>query len=331
MSADIPSRDGWKKDLARYLAPDRAQSLRQIASVVLPYLAIWVLAVIVQPGTWVAVGLGLVATVFLMRMYSLFHDLTHNSMFESRTANSRWGHAARVPPLHPLPLVAAPAQPSPRAYGQPRQARAGRDLHDDARRIQERVAPAADRLPRVPEPAADDVRRPGARLPVRSPLPAARHVAPDSPERHRDQPRARGVGARLERARRVDDLPADPGHDAGGRRGRRRLDALHPAPVRGDLLPGGRRVAVRARRASGQLVPEAPARARLGRRQRQLPPRASPQRADPQLPPSRRARGAADVRAHAGGHDSQQHRRAAPEALGRGARVAWSASPTAGR
>jgi omega-6 fatty acid desaturase (delta-12 desaturase) len=25
-------------------------------------------------------------------MYSLFHDLTHNSMFESRRANSRWGH-----------------------------------------------------------------------------------------------------------------------------------------------------------------------------------------------------------------------------------------------
>jgi omega-6 fatty acid desaturase (delta-12 desaturase) len=25
-------------------------------------------------------------------MYSLFHDLTHNSMFESRAANSRWGH-----------------------------------------------------------------------------------------------------------------------------------------------------------------------------------------------------------------------------------------------
>ena len=25
-------------------------------------------------------------------MYSLFHDLTHNSLFESRRENSRWGH-----------------------------------------------------------------------------------------------------------------------------------------------------------------------------------------------------------------------------------------------
>jgi omega-6 fatty acid desaturase (delta-12 desaturase) len=30
--------------------------------------------------------------VFLARMYSLFHDLTHNSMFRSRAANRRWGH-----------------------------------------------------------------------------------------------------------------------------------------------------------------------------------------------------------------------------------------------
>jgi omega-6 fatty acid desaturase (delta-12 desaturase) len=27
-----------------------------------------------------------------MRMYSLFHDLTHNSLFASRAANARWGH-----------------------------------------------------------------------------------------------------------------------------------------------------------------------------------------------------------------------------------------------
>jgi omega-6 fatty acid desaturase (delta-12 desaturase) len=30
--------------------------------------------------------------VFLTRMYSFFHDLTHNSMFESRAANAGWGY-----------------------------------------------------------------------------------------------------------------------------------------------------------------------------------------------------------------------------------------------
>jgi acyl-lipid omega-6 desaturase (Delta-12 desaturase) len=89
---EIPSRQSWKQDLAPYLEVDRRRSLGQIVSVVLPYLAIWVLAVLIQPSAPVAIALGLVATVFLTRMYSLFHDLTHNSMFESRQANSRWGH-----------------------------------------------------------------------------------------------------------------------------------------------------------------------------------------------------------------------------------------------
>ena len=90
--AALPERADWKRDVSAYLLIDRGRSLRQIASVVPPYLAVWVLAAVIQPDAALAVGLGLVATVFLVRMYSLFHDLTHNSLFESRAANGRWGH-----------------------------------------------------------------------------------------------------------------------------------------------------------------------------------------------------------------------------------------------
>ena len=58
----------------------------------MPYLGVWVATALLQPGAGLAIGLGLVATVFLVRMYSLFHDLTHNSMFRSRRANAGWGH-----------------------------------------------------------------------------------------------------------------------------------------------------------------------------------------------------------------------------------------------
>ena len=90
--ANIPRRTSWKQDLGPYLEVDAGRSLGQIASVVLPYLGVWVLASVVHPNAWLAIGLGVVATMFLVRMYSFFHDLTHNSMFESRAANSRWGH-----------------------------------------------------------------------------------------------------------------------------------------------------------------------------------------------------------------------------------------------
>jgi omega-6 fatty acid desaturase (delta-12 desaturase) len=91
-NAVIPDRGSWKQNLAPFLEVDERRSLGQIASVVLPYLAVWILAVLIQPSPPVAIALGLVATVFLTRMYSLFHDLTHNSMFRSRRTNSRWGH-----------------------------------------------------------------------------------------------------------------------------------------------------------------------------------------------------------------------------------------------
>lgn len=93
MNADaIPTRQTWRRDLAPFLAIDRRRSLGQIASVVLLYLAVWGLAAFLRPSPPLAIGLGLVATIFLVRMYSLFHDLTHNSMFESRAANARFGH-----------------------------------------------------------------------------------------------------------------------------------------------------------------------------------------------------------------------------------------------
>jgi omega-6 fatty acid desaturase (delta-12 desaturase) len=91
-ASEIPTRERWKEDLAGYLDVNQARSLAQIASVVLPYLAVWILAALIEPGVPAAIAIGLVATVFLTRMYSLFHDLTHNSLFESRPANGRCGH-----------------------------------------------------------------------------------------------------------------------------------------------------------------------------------------------------------------------------------------------
>jgi acyl-lipid omega-6 desaturase (Delta-12 desaturase) len=91
-TTELPSRSSWKLDLAPYLEVDRRRSLTQIASVLVPYIGVWALATVVHPGPWPAVALGLVATVFLVRMYSLFHDLTHNALFESRAANRRWGY-----------------------------------------------------------------------------------------------------------------------------------------------------------------------------------------------------------------------------------------------
>src|SRR6476646_10292425 len=82
----------WKQDLSPYLAVSRRRSLGQIASVVVPYVAVFTLAALTRPSPAIAVALGLAATVFLTRMYSLFHDLTHNSLFTARATNRRFGY-----------------------------------------------------------------------------------------------------------------------------------------------------------------------------------------------------------------------------------------------
>ena len=92
MQTPATGRRAWKQDLTPYLKIDRRRSIGQVASAVVPYLGIWVFAALVQPAPLPAIALGLGATVFLIRMYSLFHDLTHNSLFESRSANARMGH-----------------------------------------------------------------------------------------------------------------------------------------------------------------------------------------------------------------------------------------------
>ena len=252
ISTEIPSRGTWKQDLAPYLQVDELRSLGQIASVVIPYLAVWVVAALIEPTTPVAIALGLVATVFLTRMYSLFHDLTHNSMFESREANSRWGHLLGY-------LLFTPYRWWQRQH---------RIHHAHTGDLDHRGVGEINTMTLAEYESASRLRRLGYRLyrnpllmllagpqpgvPLRAPLPAARHDASDPGERRRDEPGARRLGAGLVDDRRLGDLLAHPGNHPDRRRCPGGLDALHPAPVRGHLLPGAGQVAVRARRAAGE-------------------------------------------------------------------------------
>ena len=139
-------------------------------------------------------------------MYSLFHDLTHNSLFESRAANAPLGSPARLPAVHALPLVAAPAQPPPREHRQPRPARARRDLHDDR-------SPSTKPRPRARRLGYRAYRNPLLMLFVGPSLvflferrfPQRGMSRPDPRERRGHKRGARGLGDRLERARRLAD------------------------------------------------------------------------------------------------------------------------------
>src|SRR5438874_2153852 len=220
------SRNSWKHDLSPYLAIDTKRSLGQIASVVLPYLGIWILAAATQPAPGASIALGLIATIFLSRMYSLFHDLTHNSLFVSRATNRRFGHLLGF-------FLFTPYRWWQRQHA----------LHHA-------------------NTGNLDKRGPG-------------EIYTMTRTEYERASRWRRLGYRAYR---------------------------NPVLI---LLVGPALVFLFARRFP----------------QRQLPPRAPPQREDPELPAARRARGAADLHADAGGDDPQQHRLLPPQAVGRVARL----------
>ena len=315
-----PQRKAWKQDLAPYLEVDRGRSLAQLASVVLPYLGVWALAWLIRPNAWLAIGLGLVATVFLVRMYSLFHDLTHNSMFDSRATNRRWGHALGF-------LLFTPYRWWQREHS----------LHHAHTGNLEKRGPGEIYTMTLAEyGGASRARRLGYRA-YRNPL-LMLLVGPSLVFLFERRFPQRGMSRRILVSVVVTNLAlvawavgwsAVVGWGtflliqgttlvAGGAVAAWMLYIQHQYEGTYYESPGQWQFELAALQGSSYL--KLPRATRLGRRQCQLPPRAPPEREDPELPPACGARGAARVCAHAGRDHPQQHRRVSPEAVGRGER-----------
>ncbi len=80
------------KILKPYLAPYTKASTKkavfQIANSVIPYLALWGLMIwSLQYSYWITIGLAIIAALFLVRIFILFHDCGHNSLFPSKKNN----------------------------------------------------------------------------------------------------------------------------------------------------------------------------------------------------------------------------------------------------
>lgn len=83
--------------LAGYRKPSVAVSVRQLATSIGPYLAIWVLmALSLRWSYLLALALALPAAAFLVRIFILQHDCGHRSFFQSKRANDLVGFVLGV-------------------------------------------------------------------------------------------------------------------------------------------------------------------------------------------------------------------------------------------
>lgn len=85
----------WHTSLFAFRPPDTWAASRQLINTFLPYCGLWVLMVLsIRHGYPYAVTLALavVAALFLVRLFILFHDCVHGSLFPKQRLNTFWGH-----------------------------------------------------------------------------------------------------------------------------------------------------------------------------------------------------------------------------------------------
>jgi omega-6 fatty acid desaturase (delta-12 desaturase) len=107
-SQDGSQRAFWNEGLAPYARPHLGRGLLDIATAVVPYLALCCLMVAALSVSYLLVlAIGVLASGFLLRTFIIFHDCTHGSFMASKRANlwlgmfvftpfTSWRHAHQV-------------------------------------------------------------------------------------------------------------------------------------------------------------------------------------------------------------------------------------------
>lgn len=92
----------WKTIVARFQQPHAGRASWQIVNTVGGYIGLWVLMYFTLGiSWWLTVPLAVLAGVFLVRVFIIFHDCGHGSFFASRFANDFWGFVTGLLTLTP--------------------------------------------------------------------------------------------------------------------------------------------------------------------------------------------------------------------------------------
>jgi acyl-lipid omega-6 desaturase (Delta-12 desaturase) len=88
-AGSVSNRHVWRDSMAPYERPSWGRSLLDVATSVVPYVALSVLmyATLGEISYWATFGLAIPTAGFLMRTFIVFHDCTHGSFLPSRRAN----------------------------------------------------------------------------------------------------------------------------------------------------------------------------------------------------------------------------------------------------
>src|SRR5476651_1737039 len=85
----------WKKIVADFENPSTGRALWQIVNTLVPYALLWYLMFLsLKVSGWLTVPLAVLAGMFLVRVFIIFHDCGHGSFFKAPAANNFVGFMA---------------------------------------------------------------------------------------------------------------------------------------------------------------------------------------------------------------------------------------------
>ena len=106
-AGSVSNRPVWRDSMAPYERSSWGRGLLDVATSVVPYVALSVLmyASLGEVSYWATFALAIPTAGFLLRTFIVFHDCTHGSFLPSRRANLWVGpaeRAARLPAVREL-------------------------------------------------------------------------------------------------------------------------------------------------------------------------------------------------------------------------------------
>jgi omega-6 fatty acid desaturase (delta-12 desaturase) len=87
----------WRQAVKKYREPSTSRALGQIANTFVPYFLLWAAMYwTVHNMVWLTLPLAMLAGMFLVRIFIIFHDCGHGSFFRSPAANTAVGIVAGI-------------------------------------------------------------------------------------------------------------------------------------------------------------------------------------------------------------------------------------------
>ena len=82
----------WRKIVKQYTKPSQSKAIGQILNTFVPYVGLWVVMYFTASFSWLLTGaLAVLAGLFSIRIFIIFHDCGHGSFFASKKANDVLG------------------------------------------------------------------------------------------------------------------------------------------------------------------------------------------------------------------------------------------------